>query len=134
MQDFRKLEVWKKAHELVLETYRCTGSIAERRFPGLSSQLRRAASAVPANIAEGCGHGSQKEFARFLQIAVASSHELHYHLMLCRDLEILPLAAFARLEARTEQVKKMLGGLLAKVRGDLAGETRGKPAAVSRRP
>jgi four helix bundle protein len=96
----------------------------------LTSQLRRAASAIPANIAEGCGHGSQKEFARFLQISVASSHELHYHLMLSRDLGFLPLASFARLEARTEQVKKMLGGLLAKVRSDLQP----KPVAVSRRP
>jgi four helix bundle protein len=133
MQDFRNLDVWKKSHELVLESYRATANTSERRFPGLASQLRRSSSAIPANIAEGCGHGSQKEFARFLQIGVASAHELHYHLLLSRDLGLLPLASFARLEARTEQVKKMLGSLLARVRADL-GDTGPKPRAVGRQP
>ena len=120
MQDFRRLDVWEKAHELVVIVYRATTNGSERRYPGLASQLRRAASSIPANIAEGCGHGSQREFARFLQMALASAHELHYHLLLGRDLEVLPIAMFARLEARTEQVKKMLSALMARVREPLA--------------
>ena len=116
MQDFRNLDVWRKAHELVLHTYEATRRPSEHRFPGLAAQLRRAAASVPANTVEGCGHASPREFARFLQLALASAHEVHYHLLLAHDLEFLPSAQFARLEARTEQVKKMLTGLLRHVR------------------
>lgn len=116
MYDFRRLDVWRKAHELTLATYRSVPAGSERRYPGLAGQLRRASSSIPANIVEGCGHSSRREFARFLQLAMASAHELHYHLMLASELGLLPSASFARLEARTEQVKKMLTGLLRRVR------------------
>ena len=86
MQDFRNLDVWRKAHELVLHTYEATRRPSEHRFPGLAAQLRRAAASVPANIVEGCGHASPREFARFLQLALASAHEVHYHLLLAHDL------------------------------------------------
>lgn len=117
MQDFRKLDVWKKSHELVLATYRCIPAGTERRFPGIASQLRRAAASVPANIVEGCGHSSAKEFARFLQLAIASANEVQYHLILANDLGMLSSTTFARLEARGDQVKKMLYGLQRHVRG-----------------
>src|SRR5450759_1801594 len=89
MQDFQKLAVWTKSHELVLEVYRVTARVPERSYPGLLSQLRRSASSIPANIVEGCGHSSQPEFARFLQMAGASALELTYHLLLARDLGAL---------------------------------------------
>ncbi len=120
MQDFTKLAVWQKAHELVLEVYRVTARVPERSYPGLLSQLRRAASSIPSNIVEGCGHASQAEFARFLQMAAASSLELAYHLLLARDLGALSAVPYARLEARTLQVRQMLGGLIRRVRTDLA--------------
>ena len=116
MQDFHKLLVWQRAHELVLEAYRATNRMTERRYPGLSAQLRRATSSIPTNIAEGCGHSTQREFARFLQIALASANELQYHLQLTHDLELMPGTEFAKLDARTEQVKQMLSALLKKVR------------------
>lgn len=112
MQDFKKLDVWRKSHELVLQVYRSTPGGSERRFPALTGQLRRAAASVPANIVEGCGRASGREFARYLQLAVASANEVQYHLILARDLGMLPSPAFAKLEARAEQVKKMLVGLL----------------------
>ena len=120
MQDFKKLGVWSKSHELVLEVYRVTARLPERSYPGLLSQLRRSASSIPANIVEGCGHSSQVEFARFLQMAAASSLELAYHLLLARDLGALSAVPYARLEARTLQVRQMLGGLIRRVRTDLA--------------
>ena len=120
MQDFQKLAVWTKSHELVLEVYRVTARLPERSDPGLLSQLRRSASSIPANIVEGCGHSSQPEFARFLQMAGASALELTYHLLLARDLGALGTVQYARLEARTMQVRQMLGGLIRRVRGDLA--------------
>jgi four helix bundle protein len=116
MQDYKKLSVWAKSHQLVLLIYSATGSVSERKFPGLTSQMRRAAASIPANIAEGCGHTGSRELARFLGIAVASSFELAYHLQLAADLEMLSKSDFARLDARTEQVKRMLSSLLVKVR------------------
>lgn len=116
MQDFRKLDVWSKAHELTVQLYRCTAAPGSGTFPGLIAQMRRAASSIPATIAEGCGHASQAEFARFLQHAIASSQELQYHLILAYDLKVLPPAAFARLDARTTQVRQMLSGLSRRVR------------------
>ena len=116
MQDYKKLSVWAKSHQLVLLVYEATGSVSERKFPGLTSQIRRAAASIPANIAEGCGHTGSRELARFLGIAVASSFELAYHLQLAADLEMFSKSDFARLDARTEQVKRMLSSLLVKVR------------------
>ena len=118
MQDFRKLTVWEKAHQLVLRLYRATDAFGERRYPGLTSQMRRAAASIPTYIAEGCGHSGQREFARFLSIALASAFELHYHLRLAVDLELLSHTEFARLDARTEEVKRMLTGLALRVRRD----------------
>ena len=117
MQDFRRLLVWERAHELVLLVYSSTSRVPDRRYPGLVSHLRRASALVPSNIAEGCGHDTQKELASFLQMSLASAHELHYHLRLAHDLEVLPATVYAKLDARTEQVKQMLSGLLGKVRG-----------------
>jgi four helix bundle protein len=116
MQDYRKLSVWDKSHQLVLLVYEATGNVSERKFPGLTSQVRRAAASIPANIAEGCGHTGSRELARFLGIAVASSFELAYHLQLASDLGVLTKSDFARLDARTEQVKRMLSSLLVRVR------------------
>ena len=116
MQDFRKLDVWTRAHELTMQVYQATDTPADRAFPGLNAQIRRAASSIPANIAEGCGHSSQAEFARFLQHAVGSAQELQYHLLLAHDLKLIPSACYARLDARTSQVRQMLIGLLKRVR------------------
>jgi four helix bundle protein len=116
MQDYKKLSVWAKSHQLVLLVYEATGKVSDKKFPGLPSQLRRAAASIPANIAEGCGHAGSKELARFLGIAVASSFELAYHLQLAADLNVLSKSDFARLDARTEQVRRMLASLRSKVR------------------
>jgi four helix bundle protein len=129
VQDFRRLDVWTKAHELVLETHRSLGRTQDRAYPGLSSQMRRAAAAIPTNIAEGCGHSTRREFARFLQIALASAHELDYHLLLAHDLGALAGPPYARLDARTTQVKQMLSALLRRVRERPDGErTSGRTA------
>jgi four helix bundle protein len=132
--DFRRLDVWRKAHELTAVTYRSLPIGVERRFPALASQMRRASASVPANIAEGCGHSSRREFARFLQHATASAHELHYHLILGRELGVLPSSTFAKLEARTEEVKKMLSGLIKHVRSTMGEKARDlPPSPVTRR-
>ena len=87
MKDFRNLEVWDKAHQLTLNVYRITKTFPGDEKFGLTSQIRRCAASVAANIAEGCGRTGNAEFHRFLQIAMGSASELEYHLLLSRDLE-----------------------------------------------
>jgi four helix bundle protein len=108
MKDFRQLTVWQRAHELVLNIYKATkGFPADERF-GMTSQLRRAAASVPANIAEGCGRTGDAELGRFLQIAAGSASEVEYHLLLSRDLGYLDAKVHVPLERRVIEVKKML--------------------------
>jgi four helix bundle protein len=82
MQDFRKLVAWRKAHELTLRVYDVTASFPKDEVYGLTSQMRRASSSIPANIAEGCGRNGNAELARFVYIALGSASELEYHLLL----------------------------------------------------
>jgi len=115
MQNFRDLKVWQKADELVLRIYRCSADFpASERF-GLTSQLRRAAVSIPANIAEGCVRSSDADFARFLHIALGSASEVDYHLLLARDLKFLGAAAYEPLDATLQEVKRMLAALIVRV-------------------
>jgi four helix bundle protein len=85
---------------------------------GLTSQLRRATASVPANIAEGCGRGTDAELRRFLEIAMGSASEVEYHLLLARDLGYMAQQQYAELEASTSEVKRMLAGFIKKLRSD----------------
>jgi four helix bundle protein len=108
MQDFRKLKVWEKAHALTLDVYRNTrGFPADERF-GLTAQLRRSCSSVPANLAEGCARTGDDDFARFVNIAAGSASETDYHLLLSRDLEYLSESEYQLLFEQVSEVKRML--------------------------
>jgi four helix bundle protein len=96
MRDFKSLTVWQKAHALTLEIYRNTESFPRTEVFGLTSQIRRAASSVEANLAEGCGR-AQPEFGRFVQIAIGSANEVECHLLLARDLGFIPTGKHAEL-------------------------------------
>ena len=118
MKDFRKLKVWEKAHQLTLSIYRATrGFPAEERY-GETAQIRRASSSVPGNIAEGCGRGTDADFAHFLQMAMGSASELECRLLLARDLEWLDAESHQTLEAQATEVKRMLASLIRKLRPD----------------
>jgi four helix bundle protein len=108
MYPFQRLNVWARSHELTVRVYQTTEGQVARRFPGLCSQLRRAISAIPANIAEGAGHASQAQFGRYLAIAIASSHEALYHVLLAKDLGVITESEYAHLEARTKEVQAKL--------------------------
>ena len=120
MQGFRRLNVWEKAHELTLNVYKVTARFPKEELYALTSQLKRAASSVAANIAEGCGRGSDADFARFLLIAMGSASELEYHLLLARDLKFLSETDYQGLDTRTIEVKRMLASLIKKTRGSAA--------------
>lgn len=116
MQDYSKLQVWQKAHAIALAVYELTKRFpADERF-GLTSQMRRGAVSVAANIAEGCGRSSDRDFANFLHIALGSANELGYFLLLARDLGMLSTDEQSQLGQRVEEVRRMLLALIATVR------------------
>jgi len=112
MKDFRSLKVWEKSHQLALEVYRSTVNFPKEEMFGLTNQVRRASSSIPANIAEGCGRGGEADFARFLQIAMGSASELEYHILLVYDLGYLDTTAYQSLSEHVVEVKKMLSSLI----------------------
>jgi four helix bundle protein len=112
MKGFRELKVWEKSHQLTLHIYQLTKTFPKEELFGLTSQVRRACSSVPANIAEGCGRGSDADFQRFLQIAFGSLNELDYHLILAHDLTMIDDAAYAKLHEEVLEVKRMLATLI----------------------
>lgn len=115
MQDFKKLKVWQKAHDVTLAVYRCTrGFPREERF-ALVDQLRRAAMSVPSNIAEGAGRLGNREFRSFLSIAAGSASEVEYQLLLARDLDYISHATHDDLVSQLHEVKRMLAGLIRRV-------------------
>lgn len=81
VRDFRKLKVWEKGHALTLSIYTVSQNFPREELYGLTSQMRRAASSIPTNIAEGCGRNSDAELARFMQISMGSASELEYQLL-----------------------------------------------------
>jgi four helix bundle protein len=115
VSDFKKLEVWRKAHALVLDVHRVATRIRGADNASLRNQLIRAAMSIPTNIVEGTGQKSGKEFARFIGFALNSASELEYHLMVARDLRLIGASDFESLSSRTVEVRKMLHGLQSRV-------------------
>lgn len=122
MRDPNNYRVFLKAHALALRVASISAQATVRRSPGLSQQLRRAATSVPANFSEGCGHSSQREFARFLQHAVASAAEVEYHLTFAADIKAITNEQSAELRGANTEVCRMLAALLRKVRNDLSDD------------
>ena len=117
MRDFRKLAVWEKSHRLTLEIYAVTKQFPRDEIYGLTSQMRRAATAIPANIAERCGKNTEAELARYMQISMGSASELEYHLLLAHDLKYLDEQTYQQLNSMTVEVKRMLAPFIKRLRG-----------------
>jgi four helix bundle protein len=112
MKNFRELMVWKKAHEWVIAVYQATGKFpVDERF-GLVSQLRRSASSITANIAEGCGREGDRELSRFMSIAAGSASESEYHLLLAYDLGFIDKENYEMLNRQINEIKKMLNSFI----------------------
>ncbi len=112
MGSFKRLAVWKKAHELAVSTYRVTSNFTKAEQYGLASQMRRAAGSVSANIAEGCGRLGDREMARFLRIARGSATELESHILLAADVGLLGREDSERLVDEADQLQRMLFRLI----------------------
>ena len=133
MKDFKELKVWQKAHALALAIYKVTKDFPREEIYGLTSQIRRAAVSISANIAEGCGRRSDGEFVRFLQIARGSASEVECHLLLARDLKFLPESTYQDLEKKLIEVQRMLTSLVSFV-ADRLRSTAEKPKAAKAAP
>ena len=116
MQDYKELSVWRKAHALALNVDRLAGSIRPRGSAGIIDQLRRSSLSISSNIAEGCARPTRKDFAKFLQIAIASASELEYQLRYAADSGRIPHSDFESRRADVIEVRRMLFGLLKRVR------------------
>jgi len=118
MKDFKELKVWEKAHKLTLAVYKGNRSFPKEELYGLTSQMRRSCSSIPANIAEGCGRSGDAELRRFLHIAMGSASELQYHVLLARDLSLLDELTHDRLANDVSEIKRMLASFIKKLNAD----------------
>jgi four helix bundle protein len=116
MTDFKNLVVWQKAHELALRVHRAGSGIRKAHDVSLRSQIIRCAFSIPANIVEGRRQESEKEFARFLKIALNSGVELEYHLIIARDIDAISHAEASAILEQVIEVRRMLHGLLKRLR------------------
>ncbi len=105
MKDFRNLKIWEKSHKIVLAVYEATRSFPKSELYGITSQMQRAAVSVPTNIAEGCGKDSDAELGRYFKIAMGSSSELEYLLLLAHDLTSLGDDQYGKLLANLVEVR-----------------------------
>lgn len=113
---YGRLIVWQEAHKLVMLVYKQTKLFPKDELFGLTSQLRRAAVSIPANIVEGYARSSRKEFLQFLFISQGSLAEVEYYLLLSRELGYLTQETFEELEAKRKPVGNLLHGLIASLR------------------
>ena len=111
MRPHQKLEAWSKAVELVTDIYRSTERFPKEERYGLTSQIRRAAISIPANIAEGAGRRSKKEFVHFLSNSQGSDSELETELIIANRLGYLDETSFAQLVSQLERIGRLITGL-----------------------
>ena len=112
MRPHEQLDVWNKAMDLVVSIYQSTDAFPKEERFGLTSQIRRAAVSVPANIAEGAARLSDKEFAHFLSNAQGSASELETELLIARRLGFLEDSAYKELRTSLDSIGRMMIGLV----------------------
>jgi four helix bundle protein len=121
IKSFKELEVWQRAHTLVLQTYRVTECFPDRERYGIISQVRRSAASIAANIAEGFGRRTTKELLQFLANANGSLEETRYFLILSRDLVYLKDQDFHEMDTHCSSVAQMIAALGRSLKSRLAG-------------
>jgi four helix bundle protein len=119
MQNYKDLKVWEKSHAFTIKVYEASKFFPKEELYGLTSQLRRAASSIPANVAEGCGRRTNDDFARHLNIALGSANEAEYFLVLAKDSGYLKNTDNENLFTTINEIKAMLIALISKVRSKI---------------
>lgn len=116
MKNYKKLIVWQKAHALAVGLYKETSGFPKAEQFNLTSQLRRAATSIPTNVAEGCGKYTELDFANFLQISLGSSNEVEYLAFLSHELGYVKEEEYRDLDSKVNEVKAMLISLITRIR------------------
>ncbi len=111
MQDFKKLKVWRKAHELTLLTYKAASYFPDEEKFGITSQMKRCSVSIASNIVEGSGRNLAAQCSHFLNIALGSACELQYQILLSRDLNIITESQHAEFDSLIIEIKKMIWSL-----------------------
>jgi four helix bundle protein len=120
MRDYRKYDVWQKAHAFVLYVYKeIIPFFPKSEQYELASQLKRSAYSIPMNIAEGCGRNSDKDFAHFLDVALGSTHEAEYCSLLASELGFISKDKYDILSQKGNEVKAKLINLIKSIRGSV---------------
>ncbi|MGE5246395.1 MAG: four helix bundle protein [Betaproteobacteria bacterium] len=133
MQDFRNLVVWQHARRLLGEVYELTAGYPNSEELGLKLQMRRAGVSICTNIAEGCGRHGDREFRRFLDMAMGSACELECEIVLSHDLALIRQDTYERVVEAIVTIKRMLATLIARLRiRGTAGAARQEPSADRR--
>jgi four helix bundle protein len=111
MNHYRELLVWRKAVDFAVRIYKETERFPKTEVYGITSQLRRASASIAANIAEGAGRNSDKEFVHFLSISLGSIYEVETFLCIAKEIEYLAEKNYSDLLLATDELNKMLRAL-----------------------
>jgi len=110
MHNFRKLDIWLKSMDLVVDIYQLTNIFPNHERFGLLSQTQRSAVSIPTNIAEGSAKSSNKDFARFLEMSIGSSYELETVLIIASRLKYIDSDVFLSIQNKITEIQKMITG------------------------
>ena len=114
-KDFKQLIVWQRAMDMVTEIYKATRTFPKEEMYGLTSQIRRSAVSIPSNIAEGSSRNSQKDFVRFLSIAIGSSFELETQLLIANKINLIDNDVYSEITNKLNQIQATLGSYKSKI-------------------
>jgi len=116
VSDYKKLKVWQESHSFTIDIYTITKNFPNNENYGLISQIRRSASSIPTNIAEGCGQLDNGNLIRFLGMAKGSAFEAEYQLMLSKDLNYINKKEYDELNEKIQKIISMLTNLIKSLR------------------
>ena len=115
MRDYRNILAWQKADDLTVAVYEATRTFPKEEVYALTSQIRRAAYSIPANIAEGASRNSQKDYLHFLYIARGSAAEVAYFIHHSHRLDYFKVEIYSRLAEQVDEASRVLTGLIRSV-------------------
>ncbi|MGQ2982653.1 four helix bundle protein [Flavobacterium sp.] len=119
MKTFRDLMIWQKAMALVTKCYKKTSKFPKEELFALTSQLKRCSVSIPSNIAEGYGRGTNKDYHRFLNIAMGSLFEFQTQIEIAYDLEYINETDLNDIYSDSRELERMLSSFISKIKGTL---------------
>jgi len=118
MLDFKNIAIWQRSHQLTLDIYKATQQFPKEESFGLTSQIRRAVSSIPTNIAEGCGRRSNAELANFLNIACGSASEVEYEILLAKEIGYISPAQCESWTREIIEIRSMLAAYMKRLKSE----------------